>query len=283
MKLLREATRKLRRPTYAEVVATLALFIALGGASYAAVQIPKNSVGTKELKKKAVGTKQLKKAAVGTKQLKKNAVTSASVKDGSLLARDFKAGQLPRGATGPRGPAGADGATGSQGLPGADGTTGPQGPQGVPGDQGPVGPSGTQGPPGETGSAASAVTMGMTNLPSVSTPLDFPPSGIGEPSADTNAVAMITPAVPVSVGNLSISLGTPPGNMRRRVFRLVHLDPPGGVVLLSCSIDGDSTACSDQGTKTVPANSRIVFTAFATQGTPAATSVRFAYTVGAPD
>ena len=33
---LQEARERLRRPTYAELVATLALFIALGGASYAA-------------------------------------------------------------------------------------------------------------------------------------------------------------------------------------------------------------------------------------------------------
>jgi hypothetical protein len=37
------------RLTYANVLASVALFIALGGASYAAVQIPKGSVGTKQL------------------------------------------------------------------------------------------------------------------------------------------------------------------------------------------------------------------------------------------
>ena len=71
---------KLRRPNFAETIAVIALFVALGGASYAAIKIPKNSVGTK--------------------QLKKNAVTSAKVKNRSLLAADFKAGQLPAGATG---------------------------------------------------------------------------------------------------------------------------------------------------------------------------------------
>jgi hypothetical protein len=52
------------------------LAIALGGTSYAAVNL-------------APGT-------VGTKQLKRNAVTSLKLKDHSLLARDFKAGQLPQ-------------------------------------------------------------------------------------------------------------------------------------------------------------------------------------------
>ena len=41
--------------TYANVVATLALFIAIGGASaFAASQLGKNSVGTNQLKKNAV-------------------------------------------------------------------------------------------------------------------------------------------------------------------------------------------------------------------------------------
>lgn len=31
--------------TYANVMATIAVFIALGGASYAAIKLPKNSVG----------------------------------------------------------------------------------------------------------------------------------------------------------------------------------------------------------------------------------------------
>jgi hypothetical protein len=83
-------------------IAFLALFVALGGVSYAAVQLPKNSVGKP--------------------QLKRNAVVSAKVKDRSLLAKDFKRGQLPRGATGPAGAAGAVGATGPQGPKGDTGT-----------------------------------------------------------------------------------------------------------------------------------------------------------------
>jgi len=89
-------------PSPAMVVACLALGIALAGTSYAAITLPKNSVGTK--------------------QLKKNAVISSKVKNRSLLAVDFKSGQLPRGAQGPAGSAGPTGATG------ATGATGPAGP-----------------------------------------------------------------------------------------------------------------------------------------------------------
>lgn len=42
------------RLTFANVLSVLALFIALGGASYAAIKLPKNSVGAKQIKKNAV-------------------------------------------------------------------------------------------------------------------------------------------------------------------------------------------------------------------------------------
>ena len=62
------------RPSPAMVVACLALGLALGGTSYAAIKLPKNSVGAKQLKKNAV---------TGPK-IKSNAVTGADVKESSL-------------------------------------------------------------------------------------------------------------------------------------------------------------------------------------------------------
>ncbi|MGD0166442.1 MAG: hypothetical protein ABSC51_04015 [Gaiellaceae bacterium] len=65
----------LRRTSPATVIAMIALTVALGGTSYAAVVLPADSVGAK--------------------QLKNNTVTSLKVKNGSLLKADFKAGQIP--------------------------------------------------------------------------------------------------------------------------------------------------------------------------------------------
>lgn len=95
-----------KRLTYANVMATLALFLALGGTSYAVTALPKNSVGTQ--------------------QLKKNAVTGVKVKDGSLSSADFAAGTLLKGDTGATGANGATGATGPQGETGVAGPAGAQ-------------------------------------------------------------------------------------------------------------------------------------------------------------
>ena len=57
---------KLRRPrlTYANVVATIALFAALGGVSYAATTLPKNSVGTDQIQAEAIRTGKIADDAV---------------------------------------------------------------------------------------------------------------------------------------------------------------------------------------------------------------------------
>ena len=87
-----------RRPqlTYANVMSTIAVFLALGGTSYA---VARNSIGNRELKA--------------------NAVTSAKVKDGSLTPRDLAGSTRgPRGPQGPAGPAGLNGSGAA--LPTAD-------------------------------------------------------------------------------------------------------------------------------------------------------------------
>jgi hypothetical protein len=87
------------------LVAYLALFVALGGTSYAATALSKNSVGAA--------------------QIKRNAVNTAKVRDGSLLARDFRPGQLPAGPRGVAGTQGLPGPAGADGAPGATGAAGP--------------------------------------------------------------------------------------------------------------------------------------------------------------
>lgn len=66
--------------TYANVVATLALFVAVGGASaFAASQLGKNSVGPKQLKKNAVTTAKVKKEAITAAKVKKGTLTGVQI------------------------------------------------------------------------------------------------------------------------------------------------------------------------------------------------------------
>lgn len=111
--------------SYANVMSTLALFLALGGVGYAATQLPRNSVGAA----------QLRPGAVTGAKIRAGAVTGAAVRDGSLSVQDI-AGGVPAGPAGARGPAGPAGEPGARGLAGPKGDTGARGPDGAPGISG---------------------------------------------------------------------------------------------------------------------------------------------------
>jgi hypothetical protein len=84
--------------SFANVISVIALFVALGGASYAAVSLPKNSVKAKQIAKNAVGTSELKKRAVrgadinnnavSASKIQANAISGSKVLDGSLGSSD---------------------------------------------------------------------------------------------------------------------------------------------------------------------------------------------------
>jgi hypothetical protein len=80
------------RLTYANVMATIAAFVALGGTSYAALALPRNSVGSA----------QLRTGAVRSVDVKNRSLQAADL---SPRARNFLRGQ--QGPAGPPGPAGA--------------------------------------------------------------------------------------------------------------------------------------------------------------------------------
>jgi YD repeat-containing protein len=101
-------------------VGFMALFVALGGASYAVATAPPGSVGTKALKR--------------------NAVTLAKI---SPAARRALKGQP-----------GTPGQTGAAGTPGAIGATGLRGEAGPKGDAGATGDGGAPGTPGTPGTPA---------------------------------------------------------------------------------------------------------------------------------
>jgi hypothetical protein len=73
-----------RQLSPATVISCIALFVALGGAAYAAVKIPPNAV-------KAVN---IAKQAVTNAKIKQQAVTSGKIKNGGVVAADLGAGSV---------------------------------------------------------------------------------------------------------------------------------------------------------------------------------------------
>jgi hypothetical protein len=89
------------RLSYANVTATLALFVALGGTTYAAATLPRNSVGSA----------QIRANAVGSSEIRRSAVTSSEIRDRSISLRDIATSTRNslrgvQGLQGPPGPAG---------------------------------------------------------------------------------------------------------------------------------------------------------------------------------
>jgi hypothetical protein len=70
--------------TYANVMATVAVFIALGGASYAAVKLPKNSVGAKQIKNNAITGAKIKNGAVTGAKIAPGTITGSNVNAATL-------------------------------------------------------------------------------------------------------------------------------------------------------------------------------------------------------
>ena len=111
-----------RRPSHATVVAYLALFIALGGSSYAALKVTSRNVP-----KDALTGADIKNLT--GKDVRNNSLTGADVRNlgsgdvanGKLLAEDFAPGQLPAGPQGVQGPQGEKGEKGDEGDPGEQG------------------------------------------------------------------------------------------------------------------------------------------------------------------
>ena len=87
--------------TYANVISTMCLFMLLGGGAYAATQLPKNSVGPKQIKDGAITGKEIKKGSIDTSKL-----TAATV-------AGLKGAKGDSGAVGPQGAQGAQGTTNS--------------------------------------------------------------------------------------------------------------------------------------------------------------------------
>jgi len=88
---------KRRRPrlSYANVTSTLALLIALSGATaYAATKLPDRSVGEPQLRPGAVTADKIRKAAVTAPKIKEGAIKQGKIANGSIVAAKMALGSV---------------------------------------------------------------------------------------------------------------------------------------------------------------------------------------------
>ena len=91
--------------TYANVVATLCLFVLLGGGAYAAAKLGKNSVGSKQVRNDSLTGADVDEGSLKEVPAATRAVTAANAElldglDSSELVRSF-AGNVPSASVGP--------------------------------------------------------------------------------------------------------------------------------------------------------------------------------------
>jgi hypothetical protein len=82
------------RPSAAMIVALIALFVALGGTTYAVRGLPRKSVGSAQLKRNAVRTQNIKARNVTKSRIARGAVDSSIVASNSLTGNNIRESTL---------------------------------------------------------------------------------------------------------------------------------------------------------------------------------------------
>jgi hypothetical protein len=73
-----------KRLNFANVASAIALFVALGGTSYAAVTLPDNSVGRAQIKTSGVGKSEIGANTVGSSEIRGSSITAPDIKTGAV-------------------------------------------------------------------------------------------------------------------------------------------------------------------------------------------------------
>jgi hypothetical protein len=103
---VRSLSRRIRgRLTFANVTSCLALFVALGGTSYAAATLAANSVGTRQIRTNGVGKSEIKSSAVGVSEIATNGVGKGELATDAVGQSEIRkdsvgAGEIRTGAVG---------------------------------------------------------------------------------------------------------------------------------------------------------------------------------------
>jgi hypothetical protein len=78
-----------RRLNFANVTSAAALFVALGGTSYAAISLPADSVGTREIRTGGVGKSEVQTGGIGQSEIRTGAVGKGEIKTGGVGASEL--------------------------------------------------------------------------------------------------------------------------------------------------------------------------------------------------
>jgi hypothetical protein len=106
---------EMKRPQLSTIIASLALFLVLGGTAAAAGGL--------------INGKKIKKGTITAKQIKNKTITTAKISPAAIGA--LSGAQGPKGDQGPKGNPGIQGPKGDQGVQGIQGIQGPKGDPGV--------------------------------------------------------------------------------------------------------------------------------------------------------
>ena len=244
------------RLTYANVMATVAVFLALAGAGYAAIKIPRNSVGTKQLKRDAVNSSKVEPgslkgsdinlATLGTVPTAADAEALGGIAAGSFVTGVTAGSGLTGGGSGGGVTLAVDPAQVQSRVTGN--CTGPAGVQSITATG-----SVTCSPAAAVGDVQSAVIAGV-------------PSGVARfgavsgatpPATDQDSVTSLSPATDLVARDLSVSVSAAPGTTGSVAGVVLEVN---GSTRLACEIQGPTaeTTCTDTGSGTVPAGSELV-------------------------
>jgi hypothetical protein len=82
------------RLSFANVTAAIALFVALGGTSYAAIELPSNSVGRTQIKTGGVGKSEIGSNTVGSSEIRGSSITAPDIKTGAVGPSEVRANAI---------------------------------------------------------------------------------------------------------------------------------------------------------------------------------------------
>ncbi len=210
---------RFRRPTPAMAVAMVALFVALGGTGYAALKLPPQSVGKKELKR--------------------NAVTTTKIDNGTIRLKDFYRRDLRRLRRAAAGDGEPDDFEDFEDFDDFEEPAEPAEPGGS-----------------EAEAGAALLTGAAGGLPDSGDPVEYA-SITGSDNSNTDAlqVASLLPDREFDMSDLSVALSSDVPNGASVALQIVTrtVAAPAETVVLGCAVTAGRT-CTAPGPGTLPAN-----------------------------